>query len=502
MAFFPTRLAIIVPYRNREEHLAQFVPHMDKFLSNKKIDYKIFVVEQGDDRPFNRGWLINIGYEISSQQGFDYFCFHDIDMLPEDETCDYSWVDRPTHLAARLSKFKYRLVYPEYFGGVTMFNKENFKWINGFSNKYWGWGFEDDDLLYRCRRRGVPLTEQWVGSSEDRTPRYINCMEFNGQDYLEIKSSPSMDEATRSSFSMEVWVEPTGDLELNPNKAYDEFHIFTRPGHHVGIAYTSGLQYKGSIWNSNGLQYMTLSDRFSGGWTHVIYTVDDNLKTIRMFVNGKEISNSRVKYFDGLRRPVRSSYFIGCANPHIRTIDRGFFTGVLGQATLWSTCLNPKEVGFLYNKGYPVDVMKDREFEGWKQGTEEYKSAKSVVGSWDFNDIDTSLAKENLVLDRSGNNNHAKIHGAVRKEKELRIGGTSLIPNRRDGKFTCLEHEENGWAQTKFTHWQTRENQLRFFNQVRRGLVDIMDDGLNTLEYKIVKTQKILDKHEFITVIS
>ena len=42
-----TKLAIIVPYRDREEHLAQFVPHMEKFLSDKKIDFKIFVVEQG-----------------------------------------------------------------------------------------------------------------------------------------------------------------------------------------------------------------------------------------------------------------------------------------------------------------------------------------------------------------------------------------------------------------------------------------------------------------------
>ena len=107
------RLAIIVPYRDREEHLAQFVPHMDKFLSNKEIDYKIFVVEQGNDRPFNRGWLINVGYTIAKEQGFDYFCFHDVDMLPEDETCDYSWVDKPTHIAARLSKFNYRLAYPE-----------------------------------------------------------------------------------------------------------------------------------------------------------------------------------------------------------------------------------------------------------------------------------------------------------------------------------------------------------------------------------------------------
>ena len=65
--------------------------------------------------------------------GFDYFCFHDIDMLPEDDTCDYSWVDKPTHLASRLSKFNYRLVYPEYFSGVTLFNKEHFEWINGLA---------------------------------------------------------------------------------------------------------------------------------------------------------------------------------------------------------------------------------------------------------------------------------------------------------------------------------------------------------------------------------
>ena len=146
-----TKLAIIVPYRDREEHLAQFVPHMEKFLSDKKIDFKIFVVEQGNDRPFNRGWLINVGYDISAQQGYDYFCFHDVDMLPEDETCDYSWVDKPTHLAARLSKFHYRLVYPEYFSGVTLFNKEHFEWINGYSNKYWGWGFEDDELGDRVK---------------------------------------------------------------------------------------------------------------------------------------------------------------------------------------------------------------------------------------------------------------------------------------------------------------------------------------------------------------
>ena len=29
-------------------------------------------------------------------------------------------------------------------------SKLDFKIINGYSNEYWGWGFEDDDLLKRC----------------------------------------------------------------------------------------------------------------------------------------------------------------------------------------------------------------------------------------------------------------------------------------------------------------------------------------------------------------
>ena len=30
-----------------------------------------------------------------------------------------------------------------------MFSKENFLQVNGFSNKFWGWGAEDDDMYRR-----------------------------------------------------------------------------------------------------------------------------------------------------------------------------------------------------------------------------------------------------------------------------------------------------------------------------------------------------------------
>jgi len=47
------KLAIIVPYRDRRDHLDIFIPHIQEFLNNKNIDYKIYVIEQSDDKPCN-----------------------------------------------------------------------------------------------------------------------------------------------------------------------------------------------------------------------------------------------------------------------------------------------------------------------------------------------------------------------------------------------------------------------------------------------------------------
>ena len=65
--------------------------------------------------------------------------------------------DRPKHMAVSVNKWKYKLIYKGYFGGVTALSKDQFETINGFSNSFYGWGGEDDDLYHRVVEKGYKM---------------------------------------------------------------------------------------------------------------------------------------------------------------------------------------------------------------------------------------------------------------------------------------------------------------------------------------------------------
>ncbi|XP_063878177.1 beta-1,4-N-acetylgalactosaminyltransferase bre-4-like [Scylla paramamosain] len=153
------KVAIIIPYRNRASHLTAFVHHMHPFLQRQQLEYAIYVVEQAGDSSFNRGMLLNVGVvEALKQHAFDCLVLHDVDLLPEDDRNLYTCSEPPRHMSSSINTNNYRLLYENSFGGVSAMTPEQYTAINGFSNKFWGWGGEDDDLFNRVRHHGLNVS--------------------------------------------------------------------------------------------------------------------------------------------------------------------------------------------------------------------------------------------------------------------------------------------------------------------------------------------------------
>ncbi|XP_063788212.1 beta-1,4-galactosyltransferase 1-like isoform X2 [Pseudophryne corroboree] len=150
------KIAIIIPFRNREHHLQIWLHHMHPFLQKQQGDYGIYVIEQIENTTFNKAKLMNVCFKEAAKD-YDYNCFifSDVDIIPMDERNLYRCSKNPKHMANSLDKFNFRLPYDTIFGGVVAFTKEQFLKINGFSNRFWGWGGEDDELYNRVRSVGM-----------------------------------------------------------------------------------------------------------------------------------------------------------------------------------------------------------------------------------------------------------------------------------------------------------------------------------------------------------
>ncbi|XP_068123452.1 beta-1,4-galactosyltransferase 1-like isoform X3 [Hyperolius riggenbachi] len=152
------KIAVIIPYRNREEHLKIWLYNMHPFLRKQQADYGIYVVEQYGETKFNKARLFNTGFsEAIKEYEYKCFFFNDVDVIPMDQRNLYRCSQNPRHLANALDRHNFRLYYPTAFGGIVAFTKDQFLKINGFSNKFWGWGKEDDELYQRVIAAGMKV---------------------------------------------------------------------------------------------------------------------------------------------------------------------------------------------------------------------------------------------------------------------------------------------------------------------------------------------------------
>lgn len=132
-------ISIIVPYRDRSEHLAEFLEAM---LTIKQ-DKELIIVEQEEGKPFNRGKLLNIGAIYSTGT---HLITHDVDMIPL--FTEY----RTGKGVIQLAKSDIQTQF--YLGGVTSFNSDLFFEVGGYSNNFFSRA-EDNEMAFNLFKHEV-----------------------------------------------------------------------------------------------------------------------------------------------------------------------------------------------------------------------------------------------------------------------------------------------------------------------------------------------------------
>lgn len=444
------RLGIIIPFRGRHEQLSELQTSFENYFSNCEIDYRIIVVEQDDAKLFNRGFLLNIGFTLADKMGCDYVVFHDVDMLPVD--VDYSYSEVPLHLATDFvidASEKPRELFEEYFGGVTLFPTETFKKINGYSNKYWGWGFEDTDLLLRCSEKNVELDTMKIVNIGDNG----QVLKFNGIDSY-VKCNNIIDLNSDLTISATFYPEK---LHLNHQYETDTFTVFSIPGWDFSISYNSFARYNFCTFDSLSNVLYVNSKIKTNYRTNITVTIDRKINTIKVYQDGEIIGI--IEKFDGLYKnySTKKNFYLGAGNPN-REGDPNFFKG---------------DISFF---AYFNEVLTDDEVKTISKNTN--KLPKSLKLHYD------STVIENYKLkDLTNNGNDGTILKCEIVNRDLDEIKEVKIPFRRKSLFKSLKHEENGFHKNKWKHQATRWNQLRFVNEVSYNNKLIENDGLSTTEF-------------------
>ena len=448
------KLGIIVPYRNRYNQLEVFKEHMGNYFTDKNIKYTIYIVEQDDAKQFNRGFLLNIGFNYAKKDKCNYVVFHDIDMLPID--VDYSYSEIPLHLSTNFileEGEKERELFDEYFGGVTMFPIESFDKINGYSNKYWGWGYEDTDLLLRCVKNDIELNTLKIKNMG----RKGQTLKFNGKNsYVECDNV--IDFYDSATLFVSFFPEK---LQLNHTKESDEFTVFSVPGYDFAICYNSFSRYNFCAFDTKLNALYVNSNIKTNYKTNMVITIDSVNNILSVYQDGVFIGSTQT-YRKLYKYKLQNSFYLGVGNLE-RDLTPNYFKGTIDSFAYYNELLSEDEIKEISNDNSDLN---------------QYKTGRFLKTYYDANNI-----QDYKLVDLSGNGNNGKIVNCEIVDELYDEYKEIKIPHRRPSVFKSLKHEENGFLNNKWKDQATRWNQLRFYNEVSLNDELLKNDGLSNLEY-------------------
>ena len=437
------KLGICIPYRDRQSHLDELVDKLGKLLTNKGIDHGFYVGHQIDDKLFNRGAMKNIAAQYAFNDGCDYIAWHDVDMIP-DENVDYSYPENnPIHIATQLSKYDYSMNYDQYFGGVILFTKEQVERTNGYSNEYWDWGQEDDDLFWRCYYEGY-TTGEVVNQYENK-----DYFEFNGVDsHIELPTSREISSCLHNDHTISIlftaeqqqdkvpiWL--VGDVE----RKFIEYPLLRKDGSFTwGLSFNNSRTVNSMVIDRSNNYYYTWSKRFENLWTWFTVSYKKDADEYSMYVNDDLILNymggkyntpriltTKLRLHDSIK-----PFLLGFCN-HTNTR----FKGKISEVKIYDTSIDE------INEPPILHFNSSEQFEG-------------AV----YNNVISG--KENIKVMKD------------------------VLPFRRDGIFECLPHVDEGFVNGKWAKGETTaRNERRFVTEMQQGKIDYKNDGMNSLKYNL-----------------
>lgn len=437
------KLGICIPYRNRKEHLERLIPHLTKHLNNQGIEHSFYVGHQVDDKLFNRGTMKNIAAYYAFKDGCDYIAWHDVDMLPHEE-CDYSYPETtPIHIATKLSKYQYGLGYDQYFGGVVLFTKEQAERTNGYSNDYWDWGQEDDDLFWRCH------FEEMTTGRTIKVNKNKAVAKFDGEKSAifiptnrEISSCLHNDHTITLTFNAEqqdekvpIWL--VGD----ENKRFIEYPLLRKDGSWTwGLSFNNSRAVTMNIFDRTNMRHYNWAKRYEGMWTQVTLSYNSEEKNAYFYINDELVCQ-----MNGIKENTPFPI-----NSDLKTHD-AIKPFILGFCPHTNTRYKGKICDFkIYNRFFS-DI------------NDVSKNTDDIV--LNFNLSDENVIKQDVEI--------------INEDIEII---ENVVPFRKDGRFYCLPHVDEGFINGKWAKGETTaRNEKRFVTEMQQRKINYKDEGLNRI---------------------
>lgn len=446
------KLGICIPYRNRKEHLDKLIPHLTQYLRKNNIDHTFYVGHQVDDKLFNRGSMKNIAAHYAFNDGCDYIAWHDVDMLALDD-CDYSYPEKhPTHIATKLSKYKYGIHYDQYFGGIVLFNKDQVEKTNGYSNEYWDWGQEDDDLFWRC------YFENYTTGEVIEKYRQRKVANFNGDDsYIALPTNREISGCLNKEFTISVLLLTEQQQDKVPiwlvgdqNRKFMEYPIIRKEGSwNWGISFNNSRAMTMNLFDKNGRLQYNWGKRFENLWTWVTLSYSMETMNSYLYIN-KELTrqyngNKQNKPFP-INEPLRGHDSI-----------RPFLLG---------RC--PSMDNYLKGKIAEVKIF-NKHFE---EINEALYGSEHLVLHYDFNQ-----GTSDLINDYNSTTNNIEF-----TKEDIDII-ENIVPYRRHGSVECLPHVDEGFVNGGWAKGETTaKNEKRFVTEMQQRKINYKDEGYNKIE--------------------